>query len=202
MNSTILLHQKAFSTTSDLRVEGSTPPGCTNFGDFSVRVPRSCPRLFLFFEILRKSVPTEDLTIEDLYSILGQASQLDRQFALQVFFIVFVQCTITESCSVKWNNIDLENGQVDIRGKKYALNEDAIDLLRECSREFDPYVFKHRHSSRIHIKTGIVSERLGIKLTVGTMRKVYAKGSAQVNLSGEREQTLPRMRRPSTRETQ
>jgi len=147
-------------------------------------------------------VPTEDLTIEDLYSILGQASQLDRQFALQVFFIVFVQCTITESCSVKWNNIDLENGQVDIRGKKYALNEDAINLLRQCSREFDPYVFKHRNPSRIHIKTGMIRQRLGINLTVGTMRKIYAKESAQVNLSGERKQTPPRMRCSDSRKTQ
>jgi len=118
-------------------------------------------------------VPT-DLTLDQIYLLVNEASQLDRSFALQLFFIVFTGCYVEESCDLAWEDVYLDEREVRFGEKKYQLNIDALQILSGCSREFDPYVFSYRHPSQIHNKTRILERRIGDKFTVATLRKAYA----------------------------
>jgi integrase len=115
-----------------------------------------------------------DLTLDQIYLLVNEASQLDRSFALQLFFIIFTGCTVEESRNLTWEDVYLDECEVRFGEKKYQLNIDALQILSGCSREFDPYVFGYRHSSQIHNKTRILERRIGDKFTVSELRDAYA----------------------------
>jgi hypothetical protein len=105
-------------------------------------------------------VPT-NLSLDQIYQLVNEASQLDRFFALQLFFIVFAGCTVEESCFLTWEDIYIEVREVRLWERKGLLNGDALQILTGCSREFDPYVFSYRYPSQIHNKTRILAAGFG-----------------------------------------
>ena len=118
-------------------------------------------------------MPTK-FTLDQIYLLVNEASQLDRSFALQLFFIVFTGCTVEESCVLTWEDVFIEEQEVRLDGKRYQLNADTMQILSGCSREFDPYVFSYRHPSQIHNKTRIMAQRIGDTFTVTMLREAYA----------------------------
>lgn len=118
-------------------------------------------------------MPTK-FTLDQIYQLINEASQLDRSFALQLFFIIFTGCTVEESCDLTWEGVYIHEQEARIGEKTYPLNDDTLQLLSGCSRVFDPYVFSYRHSSQIHNKTRILAGRIGDKFTVRELRKAYA----------------------------
>jgi len=118
-------------------------------------------------------VPT-DLTLDQIYLLVNEASQLDRSFALQLFFIIFTGCTVEEACDLTWEDVYIDEREVMLGEQRYRLNFDAQKILLGCSREFDPYVFGYRHPSQVHNKTRILVGRIGDRFTVATLREAYA----------------------------
>lgn len=110
-------------------------------------------------------MPT-NLCREDVYSLVIQASQLDRAFALQLFFIIFTGCTVEEACELAWEDVYIDEREVRTGEKKYQLNIDALQIISGCSREFDAYVFSYRHPSQIHNRTRVLVGRIGDGFTV------------------------------------
>jgi integrase len=119
-------------------------------------------------------VPT-NLTLDQIYLLVNEASQFDRSFALQLFFIIFTGSTVEESCAITWEDIYIDEREVRLGEKNYQLNIDALQILSACSREFEPHVFGYRHPSQIHNKTRILAGRIGDKFTVHELRKTYAE---------------------------
>ena len=118
-------------------------------------------------------MPT-NLSLDQIYQLINEASQLDRFFALQLFFIIFTGCTVEESCVITWEGLYIHEQEMRICKKTYPLNNDALQILSGCSRVFDPYVFGYRHPSQIHNRTRILAGRLKDQFTVSELRKAYA----------------------------
>lgn len=66
-------------------------------------------------------MPT-DLTFEQLYQLVNEASQSDRFYALQLFFVVFIGCTVEESCELVWEDLFIED-RGDATGQGEVSNE-------------------------------------------------------------------------------
>jgi integrase len=118
-------------------------------------------------------VPTK-FTLEQIYFLVNAASELDRSFALQLFFIVFTGCTVEEGCDLVWEDLFIDERELRIGRRTYPLNNDAKRILSQCSREFDPYVFGYRNPGQIHNRTRILAGRVRDKFTVSELRKAYA----------------------------
>ena len=119
-------------------------------------------------------MPT-NLSLDQIYSLVNHASQFDRSFALQLFFIIFTGCTVEESCELVWEGVYIDDREVSFGEKRYPMNIDALQILSGCEREFDPYVFGYRHPSQIHNKTRILAGRIGGRFTVHELRRTYTE---------------------------
>ncbi|MEM3740658.1 MAG: site-specific integrase [Candidatus Korarchaeum sp.] len=120
-------------------------------------------------------VPKKLLNEEQLLAFISEAKKLNNFWSSLLLFIAYTGCRVSEAVSLRWENIDLNEGVALIwrskgeRSRRVPLKHDLVKLLSERRRD-EGWVWpskrnknSHINVRSVHYRVKKIGERIGVK---------------------------------------
>ena len=101
------------------------------------------------------------LSDSELKQFLGTAQNMNRDFFLEISFVLASGWTVRRVCDLTW---------AEVRSREWPA--ELVEILQQCSTEFEPFVFKYRSAGSI---SGMLSQVSGISGTPTDIVRLRAK---------------------------
>jgi integrase len=144
-------------------------------------------------------------TDKQLEKLLSESKKSDRGLHNQLMFLSLTGFRIGEACNLKWDDVDLHGGQINVHNEKekrvdaFPIDPILRRFLRSLPRETE-YVLRYRDRAKVSRLLKEITRRLGYSedLSVHSIRKTFGSRLVRKGVDFAIAHKLMRHRNPST----